>query len=226
MIRISELQYAYPNSDFRLSVDSLFVDDGSKVAIVGPSGSGKSTLLMLMAGILMPSHGAIEVNGVNLGRLSGSERRRIRAQSIGFVLQSLELIDYLSAYENITLSWLLQGQLPWTAAIRSDVQRLAKAVGIDDPLKLKRYPHQLSQGERQRVALCRALVRSPRLVLADEPTGSLDPDNARLALDLLIEQTQRAGTTLVLVTHDHSQLDRFDRVIDMQQLQTSRGAQS
>ncbi|MEO0478978.1 MAG: ATP-binding cassette domain-containing protein [Planctomycetota bacterium] len=198
---------------FRLTVPRFRVDPGESVAVIGPSGVGKTTLLNLIAGILKAGDGSIDVGGHRVDRMSDSERRRFRREEIGFVFQEFELLDHLSVRENILLPFDL-GRTETSRVERSErVERLASETGIRE--LLGRKPRRLSQGERQRVALCRALVTDPKLVLADEPTGNLDPANARTALGLLRDQAKRTGATLLVVTHDHSCLDLFDRTFDL-----------
>ncbi len=212
MIRIEHLKFAYPRGDFALSVPELHVDAGETVAIVGPSGSGKSTLLNLIAGVLRPGAGEIEVGATEVSALSDRHSRTFRAQSIGFVFQDFGLLDYISARDNILHPYRICAPLRLTAEIRARVEALAERLGVSQ--YLHRRPEALSQGERQRVAICRALLPSPSVILADEATGNLDPDNKRAILDLLFEAVRTDGATLVAVTHDHELLPRFDRVID------------
>jgi putative ABC transport system ATP-binding protein len=212
MIRIEQLKFAYPRGDFALSAAELHVDTGETVAIVGPSGSGKSTLLNLIAGVLRPDAGRIEVGATEVSALSDRHSRAFRAQFIGFVFQDFGLLDYISARDNILHPYRICAPLRLTAEVRARVEALAARLGVSQPLH--RRPEALSQGERQRVAICRALLPSPSVILADEATGNLDPDNKRVILDLLFEAVRRDGATLVAVTHDHDLLPRFDRVID------------
>lgn len=212
MIDLSDVSFSYPGGDFRLSVPSLKLDDGERVAVVGPSGTGKTTLLNLIAGITVPQGGQITIDGKQITGLSDRARRTFRANNIGFVFQDFALLDYLSARENILYPYRITAGAPLDAAARARAEELAGSCGLDG--KLGRRPGALSQGEQQRVALCRALVRQPKLILADEATGNLDPDNKTAILDLLFSQTREAGAALLAVTHDHDLLPRFDRVID------------
>lgn len=212
MIDLSDVSFSYPGGDFRLSVPSLKLEDGERVAVVGPSGTGKTTLLNLIAGITVPQGGQITIDGKQITGLSDRARRTFRANNIGFVFQDFALLDYLSARENILYPYRITAGAPLDAAARARAEELARSCGLDG--KLGRRPGALSQGEQQRVALCRALVRQPKLILADEATGNLDPDNKTAILDLLFSQTREAGAALLAVTHDHDLLPRFDRVID------------
>lgn len=213
MIRISNLRYSYGSSGFQLSIPRLEVSAASKIGIVGPSGSGKTTLLNLISGAKVPNDGEVEVGGVSVSSMSDSQRRNFRASQIGFVFQDFELLDYLTVEENVRLPFGINSHLKFGNEQRELLKSLASQAGISD--KLNRRPDQLSQGERQRVAICRALITSPKIVLADEPTGSLDPKTAQEVLNLLIDQAPKHAATLMMVTHDHSLLHRLDRTIDM-----------
>ena len=212
MITLENLDFEYAQTDFRLSVESLEIAEGEKVAVVGPSGSGKTTLLNLISGILLPKSGTVSVEDVEVSSLSDAQRRDFRIANVGFVFQQFELISYLNVAENIRLAYLINGSLVASSETSDRVQQLAEAVGIQD--KLRRPVHQLSQGEQQRVAICRALLANPKLILADEPTGNLDPENKLRILDVLFDQVERGGQTLLAVTHDMAIVDRFDRKID------------
>jgi putative ABC transport system ATP-binding protein len=221
MIRIKNLQFGYAEGDFRLQVAEFRVEARSTTALIGPSGSGKTTLLNLIAGIALPRAGQIEVDGVDVTALSDAARRAFRVSRIGLVFQEFELLDYLNVLDNILLPYRINSALALDEAARQRAVRLAEAVGLHG--KLNRYPARLSQGERQRVAVCRALSAEPALLLADEPTGNLDPANAQRVLDMLFELAGRTGTTVVAVTHDHGLLPRFQRVIDFTSLQEGTG---
>jgi putative ABC transport system ATP-binding protein len=212
MITVQNLEFTYRGAPFRLDVPELRIEEGAKVAVIGPSGSGKTTLLNLIAGILTPQRGAIEVADTPLSRQSDAARRSFRIANVGFVFQDFELIEYLTVLDNILHPYRINRTHGLTNDVRDRARRLADAVGLSD--KLRRYPRRLSQGERQRAALCRALITEPKLLLADEPTGNLDPSSKGAILDLLFEQAEAGGATLIMVTHDHSLLDGFDRVID------------
>ena len=212
MIRIEQLKFAYPGGEFVLSLPELRVDAGETVAIVGPSGSGKSTLLNLIAGVLRPDAGRISVDETEVSALSDRRSRAFRARTIGFVFQDFGLLDYISARDNILHPYRICAPLRLTAEVRARVEELAARLGVSQ--HLNRRPEALSQGERQRIAICRALLPAPRVILADEATGNLDPANKKAILDLLFEAVETDGTTLVAVTHDHELLPRFDRVID------------
>lgn len=220
MITIENLSFGYPKGDFRLSIPRLVLEAGEKVAVVGPSGTGKTTLLNLIAGITLPDAGSVKLGGQEVSAMSDADRRALRAKCIGFVFQDFALLDYLSGRENILLPYRIAGGPPITAAVRARAEALAASCGLTG--KLGRRPDALSQGEQQRVALCRALIMQPALVLADEATGNLDPANKTAILDLLFERTQEQGASLLAVTHDHELLPRFDRVIDFSEFRQPR----
>jgi putative ABC transport system ATP-binding protein len=222
MIRIEDLTFRYSATSFRLRVPAFALQDKERVAIVGPSGSGKTTLLNLIAGILTPEAGQIDVAGTNVATLSDVQRRRFRASTIGFVFQDFALLDYLSARQNILYPYRITPALTLDAQARDRAEALATACGIGD--KLDRHPTALSQGEQQRVAICRALVTQPKLILSDEATGNLDPDSKARILDLLFEQASEAGAAVLAVTHDHELLPRFERVLDFAQFRESAQA--
>ncbi len=184
--------------DFSLSA-------GETLAIVGASGSGKSTLLSLMAGLDTPTQGAVRVAGQDLFSLSEDQRAQVRAQHMGFVFQSFQLMANLTALENVMLPLELSGRSGIVATATAMLQR----VGLGE--RLKHYPKVLSGGEQQRVALARAFVMKPPILLADEPTGSLDHATGETILNLMFELNQELGTTLVLVTHDERVAARCQR---------------
>lgn len=217
MIAIANLEFTFPKGGFRLDVPQLNIAVGEHVAVAGPSGTGKSTLLNLIAGILVPDAGTVTVDQLAISALSDAARRGFRLQNIGFVFQNFALIDYLTVEGNILTPARIHPAFPLTPALRARARDLAAAVGMAD--KLARFPARLSQGEQQRVAIARALLSQPRIILADEATGNLDPANKRLILDLLFSQARDVGATMVAVTHDHDLLPRFDRTIDFRGLQ-------
>jgi putative ABC transport system ATP-binding protein len=223
MITIQDLDFEYPQSGFRLRVAEFAVERGAKAALIGPSGSGKTTLLNLMAGIALPTSGRVVTDGVEVTSLADSARRAFRIRRIGLVFQEFELLEHLSVLDNILLACRITGGLPVDRARRDRAATLAREVGIED--KLHRYVRRLSQGERQRVAVCRALLLEPPLLLCDEPTGNLDPTNKGHVLDILVDYVDRVGATLVTVTHDHEILARFDTVVDFRQFHRHDGEQ-
>ena len=215
MIQVSDLEFRYGEGEFRLRISDLAVERGMTAAFIGPSGSGKTTLLNLIAGIIVPHVGRIVTNDVDVTRLSDAERRSFRITKIGLVFQEFELLEYLSVLDNILLPYRINPSLQLEKSVRERAEGLAEQMGIAD--QLRRYPSKLSQGERQRAAVCRAVLPEPTLLLADEPTGNLDPANKGRVLDILFDYVAENGATLLTVTHDHDLLPRFQRVIDFKQ---------
>ena len=215
MIAIDDLQFGYDDGAFSLTVPALRVARGEKVAFIGPSGSGKTTLVHLIAGILTPRAGSIAVAGTDLGRRSDAWLRDFRISKVGLVFQEFELLEYLPVRDNILLPYYVNATLALTPDVHDTVASLAASMGLGD--KLKRYPRTLSHGERQRVAICRALTTAPEILIADEPTGNLDPKTANATLSLLLAEVQRRQMTLLMVTHNYALLEAFDRVIDVQE---------
>jgi putative ABC transport system ATP-binding protein len=179
------------------------------VAITGPSGSGKTTLLGLLAGLDRPMKGTVRLDGEDLSPLSEDARARLRAEKVGFVFQTFQLLPTLTALENVLVPLeLLNGS---GAAGAARAAELLTRVGLGD--RTHHYPAQLSGGEQQRVAIARAFANRPKILFADEPTGSLDAETGKTIIDLLVELNRDAGTTLVLVTHDPALADLAGRVI-------------
>jgi putative ABC transport system ATP-binding protein len=214
MINIKNLKFRYNTGDFRLLIPELMISKAEKTAVIGPSGSGKTTLLNLIAGILLPQEGMVKVDALTVNKLNDSQRRNLRIQKTGFIFQDFELLDYLTVLDNILHPYRITSTLTLDIDVRKRAVQLAEDMGIVD--KLKRHPGDLSQGEKQRTAICRSLLCSPKIVLADEATGNLDPANKTKILDLLFKNVEENGVTLLAVTHDHELLSRFDRVIDFQ----------
>ncbi|MGZ8217134.1 ABC transporter ATP-binding protein [Methylomagnum sp.] len=215
MIEIENLSFRRA-SGFALNIRHLRVAAGEKVAIIGPSGAGKTTLLKLIAGIVPPDSGSVEVDGTEVHSLGDDARRRFRITRIGFVFQELELLDYLSLLDNIIHPYRISPALRLDRSVRERARSLAEDTGLAG--KLGRRPGELSQGERQRTAVCRALLPEPDLLLADEATGNLDPANKAHVVDLLFRAADRRAASLLAVTHDHELLPRFDRVVDFHEL--------
>jgi putative ABC transport system ATP-binding protein len=185
----------------------LDIEAGESLAIVGSSGSGKSTLLGLLAGLDLPSSGSVELAGQSLGELNEDQRAQVRAEQVGFVFQSFQLLDSLNALENVMLPLELEGRRDARARASSLLER----VGLGE--RLQHTPRQLSGGEQQRVAIARAFAAEPAVLFADEPTGNLDTHTGQHISDLLFELNQERGTTLVLVTHDERLAARCERQI-------------
>jgi putative ABC transport system ATP-binding protein len=185
----------------------LAVTRGEAVAVVGASGSGKSTLLAILAGLDTPSSGTVELDGTDLFALNEDRRAELRGRTLGFVFQSFQLLPALSALENV--------MLPLELSNHPEAEALAKEILVRVGLgeRLNHYPKHLSGGEQQRVALARAFVVRPKLLFADEPTGSLDAESGAAVIELLFEMNREFGTTLVLVTHDEQLASRCGRIV-------------
>lgn len=222
-LRILGLRHRYaPNQPPALIVPELTLDAGEQLVLTGSSGSGKSTLLHLIAGLMDPSEGQISVAGVNPHTLRGHARDRFRGRSIGMVFQTHHLLMGFSAVENV-MAALMFSDIP-RAAHAARARSLLDTLGIATP---DQRVERLSVGQQQRVAIARALGCDPALVLADEPTASLDPDNADAALDLLQQACRSSGAALLCVTHDTHLVGRFDRAQHLhaphEQLQEATG---
>jgi putative ABC transport system ATP-binding protein len=215
-LTIDDLMHRYgPQARVAVSVRRLVVGGGSHLCLVGRSGSGKTTLLNILCGVLVPSSGRVCLGDTDLFRLGEAARDALRARSIGCVFQTFNLLDGLSAFENLTLAQRFAG-IPANAA-RRRADELLEVLGLKDRAAAR--PSELSVGEQQRVAIARAVSKRPSLVLADEPTASLDDENAALVIELLLETCK--DSTLVVATHDTRLIQRFSAVTNMARLQAA-----
>ncbi|MDG1895480.1 MAG: ABC transporter ATP-binding protein [Fuerstiella sp.] len=219
MIEIQQLKFSYPRSHFHLHISDLTIETASVSAVVGPSGSGKTTLLHLVAGILPIGVGNVLVDQTDLSTLTDAERRRFRLQQVGLVFQDFELIDYLSVIDNVLLPCRIGDAVALDDGTQQRAVNLLERSGLAD--HIRKPVTKLSQGEKQRVAICRALLPKPAILMADEPTGNLDPKTSDQILELMLSSAREYKTTVMMVTHDHSLLHQFDRVIDFEQFLTS-----
>ena len=215
-VELRDVEFRYARGEFILRLEQWKVEASSHVAVIGPSGSGKTTLLHLLAGIYTPHRGDVQVGPFGVHELGDDARRRFRIRHIGFVFQDFELLEYLSVHENIILPFLINPILRLERGTWDRAAELARHVGLGD--KLRRNVTQLSQGERQRVGICRALITEPHVILADEPTGNLDPDGKHRIVELLHEHARARRATLVMVTHDRQLLSRMDDVVRFDEL--------
>ncbi len=189
---------------------SLIIRQGESVAIMGPSGCGKSTLLHLLGGLLKPTAGRIYMGGTDLASVSDAERTEIRRKKMGFVFQRFNLLPTLSARDNIELARELHGNGHYQ---KERVDEILTLLGLES--KMHHKPSELSAGEQQRVAMARAVINRPALILADEPTGNLDSQNARMILQMLQELNLKYGQTIILITHDSEAAATAGRIIEM-----------
>jgi len=215
MIHCKEILFKYPNSEFKLEIPQLRIESTDRIAIVGPSGSGKTTLINLLSGILNPMKGDIFINNINLTEYNKSDLQDIRIVQMGLIFQEFRLIEYLNVFENIIVPFRINSILKLTNEVRQRASELAKMVGLED--KLLKFPSKLSQGERQRVAICRALIGQPKVLLCDEPTANLDPTNRDNILSILKNYSLNKKIPLVVITHDESILPNFNRVLNIEE---------
>ena len=212
-LALNGVSYSYGQA--AIQFPDMRVAHGESCAVVGPSGSGKSTLMHLIAGLLTPASGSVEVDGQRMDQLPQSQRDRLRGRALGIVLQQLRLIRALPVIDNLLLAQRLAGQQPDRDAALARLE----ALGLSH--RVKHRPPELSQGEAQRVAIARALLGQPALILADEPTSSLDDANAERVLQLLIDQAAASNAGLLIVTHDQRIRGQLD-----QQIQLGEAAQT
>ena len=216
MIELSQIKFQYNKSDFKLQFDSFKAESKKAVALIGPSGCGKTTLMSLIAGILPSQGGKYIINNVEINNLTDKQRRFFRIQNIGFVFQDFALLEYLNLYENILHTFRINSALTLDACVKQRALDLAEMVGISK--RLQSYPGQTSVGEQQRCAIARALLNEPSVILADEPTGNLDPKNKKAILKILLEYVKDHEATLLVATHDYDLLEYFDETIDFKLL--------
>ena len=219
-IEARSLRFAWPGKSLLIDIDYFALQRGERVFLRGPSGSGKSTLLGLLGGVLQPASGEITLLGQSLGALSAGERDRFRGEEIGFIFQMFNLIPYLDVIENVTLPgrFCKKREQRIDGDPGTEARRLLASLGLDDPTLLARPVTELSIGQQQRVAAARALYGKPALIIADEPTSSLDQDAREHFLTLLMEECRAQGASLLFVSHDVSLGDRFDRVLQLKEI--------
>jgi putative ABC transport system ATP-binding protein len=221
-IEIKNLKFSYGKTDQILDISSLEIKENEKIFIFGPSGSGKSTLLNLLAGVIVPNSGDITVLEKDIASLSQNARDKMRGDHIGFIFQSFNLIPYLTIYENIILP--LKTSKLKSSKIKGDIdgeiKRLASHLKLEDYLQ-KRVT-QLSVGQQQRVAVARALIGRPEVVIADEPTSSLDDDVTDSFMNLLLEEHKERKFSLVFVSHDRRLAKYFDREVSLEDINKRR----
>ena len=219
VLRLSEVGYRWPGrAAFSLSVPTFGVAQGETVLLLGESGSGKSTLLSLICGTILPDRGSVRVAGTDVTTLSGGARDRFRAEQIGVIFQQFNLLPFGSVADNILLPLRFAPQRRKRAGdAHAEAVRLCASLGLPDDV-IHAKANALSVGQQQRVAVARALIGQPPLILADEPTSALDADSQAVFLDLLFAQTQAHATSLLMVSHDPRLGERFDRVIRLEDI--------
>ncbi len=225
-IELSGMRFAWRDDlEPVLMIDHLQIDQGERVFIVGPSGGGKSTLLSLFAGVVVPQQGKVKVNGYRLDALNGAERDRFRADNIGFIYQMFNLIPYLSVVENVTLPCRFSSRRKDRASSQSsgcqnEAMRLLNHLGMDEAAVVDQPVTELSVGQQQRVAAARALIGTPEILIADEPTSSLDANRREAFIQLLFNECDRKDITIVFVSHDKGLENLFDRTIRLSDINT------
>ncbi|KJS25668.1 MAG: methionine ABC transporter ATP-binding protein [Hyphomonadaceae bacterium BRH_c29] len=222
-IRVENLRFAWPGNPPVLDIKSFTLGRGEKLFLRGPSGSGKSTLLGLIAGVLSPGTGTINVLGNDMARLSAAARDRVRADHLGVIFQMFNLVPYLSVTGNVTLPLHFSPARRKAVGAHPDeeARRLLGRLGLTDPAMLDRRVSDLSVGQQQRVAAARALIGGPDIVIADEPTSALDADARDRFIELLSEEASRTGAALLFVSHDASLARLFDRAVDLAEINTA-----
>lgn len=228
VVRVTGLQFAWSDAGPTvLDIEGLRIGQGERIFVSGASGSGKSTLLNLLAGTISPDVGTVEIGGTDIAALRGGARDSFRADRIGFIFQMFNLVPYLSVMENVSLPCRFSAGRRKKAEARSgtvasEARLLLAAMQLDGNVLDARSVTRLSVGQQQRVAAARALIGAPPLVIADEPTSSLDENARRHFIDLVFAEVSRAGSTLVFVSHDQTLAPMFDRTIRLEK--TNRAA--
>jgi len=222
-IKFSKVRFSWNRSEVILNIDNLCIDQGERIFIAGPSGSGKTTLLNLVAGIAIPQSGEVNVIGHQINTLGGAARDRFRANHIGFIFQIFNLVPYLSVVENVTLPCRFSAQrknraISQSASVEDEAIRLLKKLGLDENLATGHTATELSIGQQQRVAAARALIGRPDIIIADEPTSSLDRDHRNTFINLLFKECETQKSTLVFVSHDTSMERLFDKTIQLKDI--------
>ena len=208
MLKTAALSHSYTGSQ-RFDFPDLKCNSSESILVLGESGVGKTTLLHILAGILKPTEGEVLVNDASLYKLSGNKLDKFRGQNIGLVFQKPHFVQSISAEENLLLSQKMAGQ----SSDKSKIESLLSSLNIDHRAGAK--PHTMSQGEQQRLSIARALINSPKIILADEPTSALDDKNCQQVVDLLQVQSSEVGASLIIVTHDNRLKDIFPNYVEL-----------
>ena len=220
IVRMSGVSFAWPGRNpFDLVIENFALKRGERLFLVGPSGSGKSTFLSLLAGIVTPQKGVIDVLGADIAKLNGAARDRFRAEHYGIIFQMFNLLPYGSVIDNVLLplsfSRTRRARAEAEGGVHAEAARLLETLGLEKAVIGNASAANLSVGQQQRVAAARALIGAPELIIADEPTSSLDRDRQQAFLDLLFADIDAAGATLVMVSHDESLSSRFTRIVNL-----------
>jgi putative ABC transport system ATP-binding protein len=230
IVRMSGIRFRWPGPrGFSLSIDDFAMPSGERVLLVGPSGTGKSTFLSLLCGIIAPNAGTLDVLGTDMAKLSNSARDHFRAEHFGIIFQMFNLLPYGSVIDNVMLPLSFAGERAKRASRHGpavlEAARLLKSLGLDTAELAGLSAADLSVGQQQRVAAARALIGAPELIVADEPTSSLDGNRQLAFLDLLFAEAGAAGSSVIMVSHDETLGSRFDRVVRLEEIAVSqRGA--
>ncbi len=231
MIELKDVRFSWPGGEPLLEIASLQISRGERIFLHGPSGSGKSTLLGLLGGVLEPQQGSVSIDSYRLSAVKRPLRDRFRAEHIGFIFQMFNLIPYLSVVENVTLPARFSDHrrrraIETSGSLPEEAHRLLAAVGMEPSVYAERKATQLSQGQQQRVAAARALFGRPQIIIADEPTSSLDADARERFISLLSSECRASEATLIFVSHDASLRSQFDRQIALADLNSAARPQS
>lgn len=206
---VSKIYYGQSQPVRALDSISFDIESGTSIAIKGKSGSGKSTLLNILAGLVKATEGVVSYDGIDIYKYSEKELCEFRAQNIGIIFQTFQLLEELTVYENICLPFYLKRE----KENKEEIINMLRLLGMED--KIDSYPEQLSGGQQQRVAIARAFIGNPKIVLADEPTGNLDEETSNQIIDVFLECQKKYGQTLVIITHDDDVAQKMERVITL-----------
>jgi len=223
ILEIEDVVFRWPGRGaFGIAVDRFAVAPGERVMLLGPSGSGKSTLLSLVAGIVAPQRGRVEIRGENFGTMGAAVRDTFRAEHIGVIFQMFNLLPYGSVIDNVLLPLSFapgrRARCEARGGVRAEAVRLLEQLGLSGAVIEERAASMLSVGQQQRVAAARALIGRPDLVIADEPTSALDRNRQTQFIDLIFAELEAVGAAMIMVSHDETLVSRFDRVVQLEDI--------
>jgi putative ABC transport system ATP-binding protein len=226
-VSFSDVEYSWPGpSPFKLTIAEFKLGRGEKLLLLGPSGSGKSTFLSLLAGIVVPDRGRVDITGTNMAELSGAARDRFRVDHFGIIFQMFNLLPYASLVDNVLLplrfSSIRRANALRDGALEDVAKHLLSALGLDETVIALSKAASLSVGQQQRVAAARALIGAPQIIVADEPTSALDRNTEGAFLKLLFTQSEKADASVIMVSHDEGLAAHFDRVVRLDDIATSQ----